>query len=37
VAVKEWKGKKVSAMEERLGALDERNRRRKIKVKKCFH
>jgi hypothetical protein len=37
VVVKEWRGRKFSAMEERLEALDERNRRRKNKVKKCFH
>jgi hypothetical protein len=37
VVVKEWRGRKFSAMEERLEALDERNRRRKNKVKKCSH
>ena len=37
VVVKEWRGRKVSAMEERLEALNERSRRRKNKVKKCFH
>ena len=35
--MKQWRGHKVSAMEERLGALDERNRRRKNKVKKEEH
>ncbi|GMY18229.1 protein RGF1 INDUCIBLE TRANSCRIPTION FACTOR 1-like isoform X1, partial [Fagus crenata] len=32
VVVKEWRGRKFSAMEERLEALDERNRRRKNKT-----